>query len=362
MSEKTVAERILLQAAGLLEKRYSSGEMVIIDKTSKCKREKWSREKGAETRAVWTTKTQTSSSTSALSSTFFLSLSLFHSHSLSPCPLRSLSFICRSERSPSRLIFHLAKERERSFKCPKPSLPNSTTNHYFSASLYTVSLFLLSFIHSPSVVLSHTHMQPHSVRSEGFQRRQFFQNTTSLFSVIKTPDPIKTVLELRHSGVELSFFPGNCRPFEKLSSHGLSAFLNQDCEMLKWHEIAPYMKTDFSSQQPVQWTDADRYISAPDLRSVVWFSRANLLKECADPGSEDLHAEHAHDSTCPTKFLCCARARFNPQQDVYTVQDCCMRTPCIPRKCTNTPTCAHSRTLESHLSSSVFSTTWCLLL
>ncbi len=245
--------------------------------------------------------------------------------------------------------------------CPKPSLPNSTTNHYFSASLYTVSLFLLSFIHSPSVVLSHTHMQPHSVRSEGFQRRQFFQNTTSLFFVIKTPWPNQNCFGTEAQWSGTIFFSWKLRTFWRTLQPWTLCVPKPGL----WNvgiEIVPYMKTDFSSQQPVQWADADRYISAPDLRSVVWFSRANLLKECADPGSEDLHAEHAHDSTCPTKFLCCARARFNPQQDVYTVQDCCMRTPCIPQKCTNTPTCAHSRTLESHWSSSVFSTTWCLLL
>lgn len=157
-------------------------------------------------------------------------------------------------------------------------------------------------------------------------------------------------------------YPGNCGPFEKLSSHGLSAFLNQDCEMLNWHEITPYIWRLTLHHSDLSSGVMQRDISAPDLRLVVWFSRANVLKECADPGSEDLHSERAHDSVGLTKFLCCARARFNPQQDVYTVHDCCMRTPCILQKCTNTPTCAHSCTLESHLSSSVFSTTWCVLL
>lgn len=196
-------------------------------------------------------------------------------------------------------------------------------------------------------------MQPHSVRSEGFQR-QFFQNTTSLFSVIKTPDLIKTVLELRHSGVELSFFPGNCGPFEKLSSHGLSVFLNQDCEMLKWHEIAPYIwrltfhHSNLSSglKQTYIYLHLiwDQLYDFPEL--TYW--RNALIMHTIQPVRPNSCAEQEPDSI--------------PSRTFYTVQDCCMRTPCILQKCTNTPMCAHSRMLESHLSSSVFSTTWCVLL
>uniref|UniRef100_A0A673MAC4 Uncharacterized protein n=1 Tax=Sinocyclocheilus rhinocerous TaxID=307959 RepID=A0A673MAC4_9TELE len=50
------------------------------------------------------------------------------------------------------------------------------------------------------------------------------------------------IVKYRLSTVEWNYlFPGNCGPLEKLSSHGLSAFLNQDCEMLKWHKITPYL-------------------------------------------------------------------------------------------------------------------------
>lgn len=172
-------------------------------------------------------------------------------------------------------------------------------------------------------------MLPHKVRREGFQRSQFFQNNT----VINTPDPNKTVLELRHSGVELSLSWKLRASWKTLQPRTLSVPKPGLCNVkLAWnHSI--YMKTDSSSQQPVQWCDICTWC---EIRS----SRANLLKECTDPGSEDLRSERAHDSVGLTTFLCCARARFNPQQDVYTVHDCCMRTPCILQKCTNTPTCA----------------------
>lgn len=116
-----------------------------------------------EKRAVWTTKTQTSSSTPALSSTFFsLSISLPLSLFLPP---RSLSFICRSERSPSRFIFHLA-EGARVLVLSARNLPSLIPPQItiFLHHLYTESLFLLSFIHSPSLFLSLSHarapMQP----------------------------------------------------------------------------------------------------------------------------------------------------------------------------------------------------------
>lgn len=124
---------------------------------SKCKREKWS--KSAEMRAVWTTKTQTSSSTSALSSTFFLFLSPFDSHSLSPCPLHSLSFICRSERSPSRLIFHLA-EGARVLVLSAQNRP-SLIPPQITIFLHPFIQYLSFFYHLSTLLLflSHKHMQ-----------------------------------------------------------------------------------------------------------------------------------------------------------------------------------------------------------
>ncbi len=206
-------------------------------------------------------------------------------------------------------------------------------------------------------------MQPHSVRSEGFQRRQFFQNTTSLFSVNKTPDPIKTVLELRHSGVELSFFSWKLRTFWKTLQPRTLCVLNQDCEMLKWHEIAPYIwrltfhHSNLSSglKQTYIYLDLiwDQLYDFPELtywRNALILGQKTfvLSMHTMQPVRPNSCAEQEPDSI--------------PSRRFYTVQDCCMRTPCILQKCTNTPTCAHSRMLESHLSSSVFSTTWCVLL
>lgn len=182
----------------------------------------------------------------------------------------------------------------------------------------------------------------------------FFQNTTSLLSVIKTPVPIKTALKLRHSEVELSFFFLRTswkilQPWTLCMPKNRTVKCYSGMKLLHLYTVWRHIYL-----QPDQSGDAERNISVPDLGSVLRL----IMSE-----SEDLRAECAYDSTCLTKFLHCLRARFNPRWDVYTVHHCCMRTPCILQKCTNTPTCAHTLTLESHLSSSLFSTTWwCVLL
>lgn len=158
--------------------------------------------KGAETRAAWTTKTQTSSSTSALSSAFSLLsfyLSPFHSHSVSPCPLHSLPFHLSVREKSQQINFSFGRRSE-SARLSARILPS------LIPSQITISLhpFIQHLLYRLSFSLSHAHAP--NVRSEGFQRLMFFQNTTSLLSVIKTPVPIKTALKLRHSEVELSFF------------------------------------------------------------------------------------------------------------------------------------------------------------
>jgi len=90
-------------------------------------------------------------------------------------------------------------------------------------------------------------------------------------------------------------------------------------------------------------------IFAPDLRSVFWFSQAALLEERADPGSEVHTTQPARPNSCvvlePDSIP--SRTFIQYMTVVWELQ-----------KCTNTPTCAQARTLERHLSSSLFSTTF----
>lgn len=249
-----------------------------------------------EKRAVWTTKTQTSSSTPALSSTFFLFLSPFHSHSFSP----SFSFFHLSVREKSQQIHFSFGRRSESarFKCPKPSLPNSATNHYFSASpLYRISLsfiiYPLSFSLPLSLTRTCTHAASHHVRSEGFQIPQV------CFLSLKPLTQSKLFWIGGTVEWNYLFFSGNCGSLEIFSSHGLSTFLNQDCEMLQWHESAPYiwrltLRLCILSRGLTQ----ERNIFAPDLRSVLWFSQATLVKERADPGSEVHTTQPAPANSC----------------------------------------------------------------
>lgn len=305
-----------------------------------------------EKRAVWTTKTQTSSSTPALSSTFFFSLSISLPLSLFlPLP-PPFSFFHLSVREKSQQIHFSFGRRSESARLSARILP-SLIPPQITFSLHPFIQYLSFFYHLSTVLhsfsLSHTHMLPCSLSQ---CQKWRIPNTTSLFSVIKTPDPIRTVLERRHSGT--IFFSGNCGSLKIFSSHGLSAFLNQDCEMLQWHESAPYIwRLTLHLLRPVQRADAEKkYLCTWSEISFMFFSSYLIEGACWS------WVRRPHDSTCPTKFLRCARARFNPQQDIYTVHDCCMRTHCILQKCTNTPTCVQARTHESHLSSSLFSTTF----
>lgn len=167
---------------------------------------------------------------------FFLSLSLPLSLCLPLIP-HSLLFHLSVREKSQQINFSFGRRSE-SARLSARILPS------LIPSQITISLqpFIQYLFYHLSFSLSHAHAP--NVRSEGFQRQMFFQNTTSLFSVIKSPDPIKTVLELRHSGVELSFFLESADLLKNPPAVDSLHAEKQDCEMLQWHETAPFIYED----------------------------------------------------------------------------------------------------------------------
>lgn len=194
-------------------------------------------------------------------------------------------------------------------------------------------------------------MLPHKVRREGFQRSQFFQNTT----VINTPTQSK--LFCNWGTVEWNYlYPGNCGPLEKLSSHGLSAFLNQDCAMLNWLEITPYTWRLTLHHSNL----SSGVISAPDVRldlpELTYWRNALILGQ-----KTFVLSVHTIQLVWPNS---CAVLEPDsiPSRTFIQYMTVVWELPAFYKNAQTLPRVHNSCTLESHLSSSVFSTTWCVLL